>query len=142
VKWCLVFWKPCSTLASATSSYISVTATAYLCDVLSCAVQVLACVIDVGTDNAALRRDSLYCGLNMPRLTGKAYYDVVDEVSTSGDTSATEWRHWDQCHQCHQWGQWDQPWTVAGEMPVRLALCGWRIHCGAVALVLGHNISW
>jgi hypothetical protein len=38
-------------------------------------------VIDVGTDNAALRRDPLYCGLNMPRMSGKAYYDVVDEVS-------------------------------------------------------------
>lgn len=43
-------------------------------------VQVLPCVIDVGTDNVALRADPLYCGLNMPRLTGKAYYDVVDEV--------------------------------------------------------------
>lgn len=41
--------------------------------------KVLPCVIDVGTDNTALRRDPLYCGLDQPRLTGKAYYDVVDE---------------------------------------------------------------
>lgn len=37
-------------------------------------------MVDVGTDNLALRRDPLYCGLDQPRLTGKAYYDVVDEV--------------------------------------------------------------
>jgi hypothetical protein len=43
-------------------------------------LQVVPCVIDVGTDNLALRQDPLYCGLNQARLTGKAYYDVVDEV--------------------------------------------------------------
>ena len=47
-------------------------------------VQVLPCVIDVGTDNTVLRRDPLYCGLDQPRLTGKAYYDVVDEVRGFG----------------------------------------------------------
>lgn len=45
-------------------------------------LQVVPCVIDVGTNNLALRRDPFYCGLDMPRLTGKAYYEVVDEVST------------------------------------------------------------
>lgn len=44
----------------------------------------LPCVIDVGTDNTVLRRDPLYCGLDQPRLTGKAYYDVVDEVRRWG----------------------------------------------------------
>jgi hypothetical protein len=43
-------------------------------------LQVLPCVIDVGTDNVVLRADPLYCGLNMARLTGTAYYDIVDEV--------------------------------------------------------------
>lgn len=79
-----------NTLASTKLSFISVPASTRGCHssaVLLCVAQVLACVIDVGTDNAALRRDPLYCGLNMPRLTGKAYYDVVDEVSTPGTTS-------------------------------------------------------
>lgn len=42
--------------------------------------KVLPCVIDVGTNNAALRADPLYCGLDQPRITGPAYYELVDEV--------------------------------------------------------------
>ncbi|WIA28821.1 hypothetical protein OEZ86_011350 [Tetradesmus obliquus] len=41
--------------------------------------KVLPCVIDVGTNNAALRADPLYCGLDQPRITGPAYYELVDE---------------------------------------------------------------
>jgi hypothetical protein len=52
------------------------------------AVQVLPCVVDVGTDNVVLRRDPLYCGLDMPRLTGKAYYEVLDEVGALRATLA------------------------------------------------------
>jgi hypothetical protein len=42
----------------------------------------LPCVIDVGTNNAALRADPLYCGLDQPRITGPAYYELVDEVNS------------------------------------------------------------
>ena len=36
----------------------------------------LPVVVDVGTDNAALRRDPMYIGLDRPRLQGDAYYEV------------------------------------------------------------------
>lgn len=42
--------------------------------------RVLPVVIDVGTDNEELREDPLYAGLRQPRLKGKEYYDIVDEV--------------------------------------------------------------
>jgi hypothetical protein len=42
--------------------------------------KVLPCVVDVGTNNAALRADPLYCGLDQPRITGPAYYELLDEV--------------------------------------------------------------
>lgn len=38
--------------------------------------RVLPCVIDVGTDNEALRNDPMYMGLQHPRLKGDAYYEV------------------------------------------------------------------
>ena len=38
--------------------------------------RVLPCVIDVGTDNEALRNDPMYMGLQHPRLQGDAYYEV------------------------------------------------------------------
>ena len=41
---------------------------------------VLPVVVDVGTDNEALRADPLYPGLARPRLRGAAYYAVMDEV--------------------------------------------------------------
>ncbi|KAK9863752.1 hypothetical protein WJX84_011333 [Apatococcus fuscideae] len=41
--------------------------------------RVLPVVIDVGTDNEALRSDPLYMGLNQPRMTGARYYEVIDE---------------------------------------------------------------
>jgi hypothetical protein len=41
---------------------------------------VLPCIIDVGTNNRALRDDPLYMGLNQPRLSGPEYYAIVDEV--------------------------------------------------------------
>jgi malic enzyme len=34
--------------------------------------------LDVGTSNVELRRDSLYLGVNQPRLQGEAYYDFLD----------------------------------------------------------------
>jgi malic enzyme len=41
--------------------------------------RVLPCVIDVGTDNAALREDPCYIGLTQPRVRGAEYYAIVDE---------------------------------------------------------------
>lgn len=38
--------------------------------------RVLPCVIDVGTDNEALRNDPMYMGLPHPRLQGDAYFEV------------------------------------------------------------------
>ncbi|KXZ49163.1 hypothetical protein GPECTOR_23g9 [Gonium pectorale] len=40
---------------------------------------VLPAVVDVGTDNEALRSDPLYAGLRSPRLRGAEYYRVMDE---------------------------------------------------------------
>ena len=36
-----------------------------------------------GTNNVELREDPLYLGLKRPRLTGAAYYEVVDEFVTA-----------------------------------------------------------
>jgi hypothetical protein len=41
---------------------------------------VLPCVIDVGTNNEALRADPLYMGLTQPRIKGPEYFAIVDEV--------------------------------------------------------------
>ena len=38
--------------------------------------RVMPCVIDVGTDNEALRNDPMYMGLQHPRLQGDAYFEV------------------------------------------------------------------
>lgn len=51
-------------------------------------------MIDVGTDNVALRGDPLYCGLNMARLSGKSYYDIVDEVGSPAQGDQLVLRHW------------------------------------------------
>eukprot|EP00775_Hariotina_reticulata_P003588 gene3588-3854_t len=45
--------------------------------------KVLPCVIDVGTNNVKLREEPLYMGLQMSRLTGPAYYDILDEFVTA-----------------------------------------------------------
>lgn len=45
--------------------------------------RVLPIVIDVGTDNEALRSDPLYSGLNQPRLTGARYYEVLPQSAYS-----------------------------------------------------------
>ena len=43
--------------------------------------RVLPCVIDVGTDNLALRDLDLYMGLHQPRCTDQnLYMEIVDEV--------------------------------------------------------------
>ena len=38
--------------------------------------RILPCVIDVGTDNQALRADKVYMGLDQPRLQGPEYVEV------------------------------------------------------------------
>ena len=38
--------------------------------------RVMPVVIDVGTNNDALRGDPLYLGLKQPRIEGAAYYEV------------------------------------------------------------------
>lgn len=43
---------------------------------------VLPCVIDVGTNNEALRNDPLYMGLAQPRIKGPEYFAIIDEVGT------------------------------------------------------------
>ena len=44
--------------------------------------RVLPCLIDVGTDNPALRDLDLYMGLHQPRPTDhNLYMEIVDEVS-------------------------------------------------------------
>ena len=44
----------------------------------------LPVVLDVGTNNVELRNDPKYLGLKRPRITGEAYYNIVDEVGSSG----------------------------------------------------------
>ncbi|MEW5298947.1 MAG: hypothetical protein WDW36_002016 [Sanguina aurantia] len=41
--------------------------------------RVLPVVIDVGTNNAALRNDPLYLGLRHPRIVGAEYIEIIDE---------------------------------------------------------------
>ena len=43
--------------------------------------KVLPVVIDVGTDNESLCKDDFYMGLRQPRLQGKEYLDILDEVA-------------------------------------------------------------
>jgi malate dehydrogenase (oxaloacetate-decarboxylating)(NADP+) len=45
--------------------------------------QCMPVVLDVGTDNLALRSDPLYLGVNQPRLSGQAYLSLVDEFVTA-----------------------------------------------------------
>lgn len=45
--------------------------------------RVLPVVIDVGTDNEALRNHPLYVGRRVPRLVGREYYEVLDEFVTA-----------------------------------------------------------
>lgn len=38
-------------------------------------------VVDVGTNNLKLREDEYYLGLHQERVSGNAYYELLDEVS-------------------------------------------------------------
>ena len=46
----------------------------------------LPVTLDVGTNNEALRRDDLYLGYPRRRLTGKLYFDLVEEFVTAVQT--------------------------------------------------------
>jgi malate dehydrogenase (oxaloacetate-decarboxylating)(NADP+) len=41
--------------------------------------QCMPVMLDVGTNNEALRNDPLYLGVNRPRIDGAAYHELVDE---------------------------------------------------------------
>jgi len=41
--------------------------------------QCMPVMLDVGTNNEKLRNDTLYLGINQKRLTGDAYFELVDE---------------------------------------------------------------
>lgn len=45
--------------------------------------RVMPVILDVGTNNQALLNDHRYLGIREPRLTGDAYYEVVDEFMTA-----------------------------------------------------------
>lgn len=45
--------------------------------------QCLPVMLDIGTNNEALRNDPLYLGVKQPRLTGQEYTDVIDEFVTT-----------------------------------------------------------
>jgi Malic enzyme len=45
--------------------------------------QCMPVVLDVGTDNEALRNDTLYLGMRAPRLRGEEYLSFVDEFVSS-----------------------------------------------------------
>lgn len=47
--------------------------------------RVLPVVIDVGTDNVALREEPTYVGLRQPRLQGNAYVEIIDECVGGSD---------------------------------------------------------
>jgi hypothetical protein len=36
--------------------------------------------VDVGTNNLELRKDEYYLGLHQERISGNAYYEIMDEV--------------------------------------------------------------
>ena len=44
--------------------------------------------IDAGTDNAELQNDDFYLGLQHPRLSGDAYYSLIDEFM---QVRGTDW---------------------------------------------------
>lgn len=96
-------------------------------------LRVLPVVIDVGTDNRALREDPLYLGLRQPRVKGKAYFAVIDEWVAA---IRSRWPNALIQYVCGALGVWTPApcgWVVPAESSLMVSLgpVPWAISAGS-----------